>query len=163
MYIKITVNSLATHKSNYCPPVNAYLEKWCIQLTNLHFIYYCLWYKRVQLKEDCGFVDDVMFSRNAKSYNHNNIVFPYFSLSCADVNCDFVLILILYCTTTYYCVLFHWRCMYVWYVLLNSTYLLTYRYIILYDTACALKSQRHRATAQIRHGKVNGPYSTTRA
>ena len=61
--------------------------------------------------------------------------FPYFSLLCADVNCDFVLIsilycviliLILYCTTTYYYVLFHWRCMYVWYVLLNSTYLLTY-------------------------------------
>jgi len=33
-------------------------------------------------------------------------------------------ILILYCTTLYYYyVLFHWRCMYVWYVLLNSTYL----------------------------------------
>jgi len=32
--------------------------------------------------------------------------------------------LILYCTTTYYYILFHWRCMYVWYVLLNSTYLL---------------------------------------
>ena len=30
------------------------------------------------------------------------------------------------CTTTYYYVLFHWRCMYVWYVLLNSTYSLTY-------------------------------------
>jgi len=47
-------------------------------------------------------------------------VFPHFSRLCADVNCDFVLILILYCvilililycTTTYYCVLFHWRCM----------------------------------------------------
>ena len=37
-----------------------------------------------------------------------------------------ILILILYCTTTYYYVLFNWRCMYVWYVLLNSTYLLTY-------------------------------------
>ena len=35
-------------------------------------------------------------------------------------------ILTLYCTTTYYYVLFHWRCMHVWYVLLNSTYLLTY-------------------------------------
>ena len=54
------------------------------------------------------------------------LVFPYFSLLCADVNCDFVLILILYCTTPYYYALFHWRCMYVWYVLLNSTYLLTY-------------------------------------
>jgi len=62
----------------------------------------------------------------------NGLVFPYFSLLCTDVNCDFVLILILYCvplililycTTTYYYVLFHWRCMYVWYVLLNSTYL----------------------------------------
>jgi len=37
-----------------------------------------------------------------------------------------ILILILYCTTTYYYVLFHWRCMYVWYVVLNSTNLLTY-------------------------------------
>jgi len=54
------------------------------------------------------------------------IGFSLFSLLCADVNCDFVLILILYCTTTYYYVLVHWRCMYVWYVLLNSTYLLTY-------------------------------------
>ena len=40
----------------------------------------------------------------------NGVVFPYFSLLCTDVNCDFVLILILYCvilililycTTTY--------------------------------------------------------------
>ena len=52
------------------------------------------------------------------------MVFPYFSLLCADVNCDFVLILIIYRTTTYYYVLFNWRCMHVWYVLLNSTYLL---------------------------------------
>jgi len=64
----------------------------------------------------------------------SGLVLTYFSLLCADVNCDFVLIfivycviliLILYCTTTYYYVLFHWRYMYVWYVLLNSTYLLT--------------------------------------
>jgi len=52
----------------------------------------------------------------------SGLVFPYFSLLCADVNCDFVLILIVYCVilililyynTTYYYVLFHWRCMYV--------------------------------------------------
>jgi len=34
--------------------------------------------------------------------------------------------LILNCTTTYYYVLFNWRCMYVWYVLLNSTFLLIF-------------------------------------
>jgi len=64
-----------------------------------------------------------------------------FSLLYAYVNCDFVLILILhcvilililYCTATYYYVLFHWRCMYVWYVLLNYTYLLTY--LLIYRT-----------------------------
>ena len=31
-----------------------------------------------------------------------------------------------FATTTYYYVLFHWRCMYVWYVLLNSNHLLSY-------------------------------------
>jgi len=50
------------------------------------------------------------------------IGFSLFSLLYADVNGDFVLILILYCailifilycTTTYYYVLFHWRFMYV--------------------------------------------------
>jgi len=34
--------------------------------------------------------------------------------------------LIIYCTTTYYYVSLNWRCTYVWYVLLNSTCLLTY-------------------------------------
>jgi len=37
-----------------------------------------------------------------------------------------ILILILYCTATYHYVLINWRCMYVWYVLLNSSYLRTY-------------------------------------
>ena len=46
-------------------------------------------------------------------YFFSGLVFPYFSLLCDDVNCDFVLILISYCSTTYYYVLFHWRCMYV--------------------------------------------------
>ena len=31
-----------------------------------------------------------------------------------------------FATTTYYYVLFHWRCMYVWCVLLNSNHLLSY-------------------------------------
>ena len=66
------------------------------------------------------------------------MVFPLFSLLCAAVNFNFILILINFgfmlcnsnfvCTTTYYYVLFNWRCMYVWYVQLNSTYLLTYFY-----------------------------------
>jgi len=55
----------------------------------------------------------------------------------AAVNSDFILILVnfdfIFCnsdfdfilSTTYYYVSFHWRCMYVCYVLLNSTYLKT--------------------------------------
>ena len=44
--------------------------------------------------------------------------------------------LILYCTTTYYCVLVHWRCMYVWYVLLNFTYLLIMKKITNVKNGC---------------------------
>jgi len=60
----------------------------------------------------------------------SGLVFCLLYLQCAAVNFDLILIIlifILHCTTTYYYVLFTWRCMYVSHIhiLLNSTYLLT--------------------------------------
>ena len=90
--------------------------------------------------------------------------FFFFSLLYAYVNCDFVLILILhcvilililYCTTTYYYVLFHWRCMYVRYVLLNYTYLLTYLFTERYNALSSkakIYRTRHRQDSFVESG-----------